>query len=309
MDRDGKFTPLREATGDYYELKFSPDGTRIALELSDGTHSDTWVYDLARDTLTRLTLGAQGNVAPVWSPDSQRIVYTKMEIGDQFDLYSKRADGAGEAVRLTQTKYPKFAGSISPDGKVLALEQRNPDTFWGLMTVSLEGDEKSGWKVGEVKPFASGPFNQRNPAFSPDGRWLAYQSDESGIPEVYVQPFPGPARKWQISAGGGCNPVWLRKGKELFYRTPTFTGGQDIKIMSAAYSISSDSFHADKPRVWSPAMFSVRAAGFSGYDVHPDGKRVAIVKAPDTGPSSAVTKVAFIFNFFDELRRKVPSGN
>jgi eukaryotic-like serine/threonine-protein kinase len=309
MDRDGKFTPLREATGDYYELKFSPDGTRIALELSDGTHSDTWVYDLARDTLTRLTFGAQGNVAPVWSPDSQRIVYTKMEIGDQFDLYSKRADGAGEAVRLTQTKYPKFAGSFSPDGKVLALEQRNPDTFWGLMTVSLEGDEKSGWKVGEVKPFASGPFNQRNPAFSPDGRWLAYQSDESGIPEVYVQPFPGPARKWQISAGGGCNPVWLRKGKELFYRTPTFTGGQDIKIMSAAYSISSDSFHADKPRVWSPAMFSVRAAGFSGYDVHPDGKRVAIVKAPDTGPSSAVTKVAFIFNFFDELRRKVPSGN
>jgi Tol biopolymer transport system component len=309
MGVDGKFTPLRQATGDYYELKFSPDGNRIALELSDGKRSDVWVYELSRDTLTRLTFGAQGNVAPVWSPDGQRIVYTTMETGDQFDLYAKRSDGAGEAVRLTQTKNPKFGGSWSPDGKVLVFEQRNPDTFWGIMTVSVEGDEKSGWKVGEPKPFANGPFNERAPALSPDGRWLAYRSDESGIPEVYVQPFPGPARRWQISAGGGCNPRWSRKGRELFYRTPTLTGGEDIKVMSATYTISADSFLAGKPRPWSPGLFSVRGLVFTGYDVHPDGKRVAVLRAADAGPSTAVNKVSFIFNFFDELRRKVPSGN
>src|ERR1700730_116563 len=309
MGVDGKFTPLRQATGDYYDLKFSPDGSRLALELNDGKRVDIWVYDWVRDTLTRLTFGGESNFSPVWTPDGQRIVYAAAENGDQFDLYWKRADGAGEAVRLTQTKNPKFAGSWSPDGKALVFEQRNPNTFFGIMTLSVEGDEKSGWKVGEVKPFSNGPFNERAPALSPDGRWLAYRSDETGTPEVYVQPFSGPARRWQISAGGGCNPTWSQKGRELFYRTPTFTGGQDIKVMSTSYTISGDSFQADKPRPWSPGLFSIRGLQFTGYDVHPDGKRVAVLRAPDAGPTSAVTKVSFIFNFFDELRRKVPSGN
>jgi Tol biopolymer transport system component len=308
MDIAGKFTPLREAKADYYDLKFSPDGTRIALELNDGKRNDIWVYEAALDTLTRLTFGGEANLAPVWSPDGQRIVYTTMDNRDQYDLYWKRADGAGDPVRLTQTKNAKYAGSWSPDGKVLAFEQRNADTFWGIATLSVEGDEKSGWRVGEPKPFSSGPSNQRTPALSPDGRWLAYRSDESGTPEVYVQPFTGPARRWQVSAGGGCNPVWSRKGRELFFRTATFTGGQDVKVMSAAYTISSDSFRAEKPRPWSPGLFSILGLANTGYDVHPDGKRVAVLRAPDAGPNAAVTKVSFIFNFFDELRRKVPSG-
>jgi Tol biopolymer transport system component len=308
MAVDGKFTSLREAKGDYYDLKFSPDGNRIALELNDGKRIDIWVYEWARDTLTRLTFGGESNLDPVWTPDGQRIAYTTMESGDQFDLYWKRADGAGEAARLTQTRNAKYAGSWSPDGKVLVFEQRNPDTFWGIMTLSVEGDEKSGWKVGEPKPFSNGPFNERAPALSPDGRWLAYRSDESGIPEVYVQPFHGPARRWQISAGGGCNPRWSQKAKELFYRTPTFTGGQDVKVMSAAYTISGDSFQAEKPRAWSPGQFSIRGLEYTGYDVHPDGKRVAVLRAPDAGPNAAVTKVTFILNFSDELRRKVPPG-
>jgi len=308
MDVSGKFTPLREALGDYYELRFSPDGSRIALEFSDGKRVDIWVYELARDTLTRLTFDGRSNFNPVWTTDGQRIVYTSMENNDQFDLYWKRADGAGEATRLTQTNATKFAGSWSPDSKVLVFEQRSPDSFWGIMTLSVEGDEKSGWKVAEPKSFLHNSFNQRAPALSPDGRWLAYRSDESGTPEVYVQPFPGPARRWQISTGGGCNPRWSRKEKELFYRTPTFTGGQDVKVMATAYTTSGASFQAEKPRVWSPGQFSIRGSEYTGYDVHPDGKRVAVLRAPDAGASSSVNKVNFIFNFFDELRRKVPPG-
>jgi hypothetical protein len=106
----------------------------------------------------------------------------------------------------------------------------------------------------------------------------------------------------------GCNPTWSRKEKELFYRTPTFTGGQDVKVMTAAYSISGDSFHAEKPRAWSPGQFSIRGSAYTGYDLHSDGKRVAVLRAPEAGASSAANKVSFIFNFFDELRRKVPSG-
>ena len=309
MGVDGKTAPLRETTGDYYDLRFSPDGTRIALELNDGKRNDIWVYEWARDTLTRLTFGAQSNLSPVWSPDGQRIAYTAMENGDLFDLYWKRADGAGDAVRLTQTKSPKYAGSWNSDGKVVVFEQRNPDTFWGIMTLSIEGDEKSGWRAGEVRPFLNAPFNERAPALSPDGHWIAYRSDESGTPEVYVQPFLGPARRWQISTGGGCNPRWSRNGKELFYRTPTFTGGQDIKLMAAAYTSSGDSFNAEKPRIWSPGQFSIRGSEYTGYDLHPDGKRVAVLRAPEAGQSSTVDKVSFILNFFDELRRKVPSGN
>src|ERR1700675_2461601 len=156
MDVAGKFTPLREAKADYYDLKFSPDGTRIALELNDGKRNDIWVYEAALDTLTRLTFGGEANLAPVWSPDGQRIVYTTMDNRDQYDLYWKRADGAGDPVRLTQTKNAKYAGSWSPDGKVLAFEQRNADTFWGIATLSVEGDEKSGWRVGEPKSFSRG---------------------------------------------------------------------------------------------------------------------------------------------------------
>jgi Tol biopolymer transport system component/predicted Ser/Thr protein kinase len=308
MNGEGKFTPLRGALGDYYNLAFSPDGNRIALEIADGKRTDIWVYEWARDTLTRLTFGGQSNVDPVWTPDGQRIVFTTVENGDQFDLYWKRADGAGEAQRLTQSRSTKYAGSWSLDGKVLAFEQRNPDTFWGILTLNVDGDEKSGWKVGEARPFLNGPFNERAPAFSPDGRWLAYRSDESGTPEVYVQPFPGPARKWQISTGGGCNPKWSRNGKELYYRTPTFTGGQDVKVMVAPYSISGDSFRAEKPRAWSPGQFSIRGSEYSGYALHPDGKRVAVLRAPEAGASQAVNKVTFLFNFFDELRRKVPPG-
>jgi serine/threonine-protein kinase len=299
MDREGKFQPLRETPGDYYNPAFSPDGKRLALDFNDGKRRDIWVYEWERDTLTRLTFAGEGNTYPVWTPDGQRITYSSLEKGGVYNLWWIRADGAGDAQRLTESKTSQFAGSWRPDGQFLAFFQANPVNY-DIMTLPIQGDEKSGWKPGEPKPFVNSAFDEREPAFSPDGRWLAYQSNESGSYEVYVRPFPGPGGKWQISTGG-LYPKWSHNGKELFYRTT------DSKVMAVSYIASGDSFHADKPQLWSPGQFTERGLGFYNFDPHPDGKRFAVLKAPGAEQAAAVNKVSFIFNFFDEIRRKFPS--
>jgi len=301
MDRQGQFTPLRETPTDYYQPAFSPDGKRLALGIFDGKSSAAvWVDEWERDILTRLTFSDHDENYPVWTPDGQRITYTSHENGE-FNLYWKRADGSGEALRLIKDKAVKYPFSWRPDGKVLAFDQLNPDTSWDIMTLAVEGDEKSGWKVGEPKPFLNTPFAERSPAFSPDGRWLAYTSDESRNYEVYVRPFPGPGGKWQISTGGGDHPKWSRNSKELLYCAG------DNRIMVANYATSGDSFHAEKPQLWSPGQF--KCSGFMPkFDLHPDGKRLAVLRAGGTGQIPKVEEVSFIFNFFDELRRKVPAG-
>jgi serine/threonine-protein kinase len=303
MDREGKFTPLRETPGDYYSPAFSPDGKRLALDIIDGKRRDIWVYEWERDILTRLTFGGESNIDSIWTPDGQRIVYSSQEKGGTYNLWWTRADGAGNAQRLAESKSQQYVypGSWRPDGRVLVFMQLNPDTNRSIMTLPMEGDEKSGWKPGEPKPVVNNPFAEVTPAFSPDGRWLAYASGESGRLELYVRPFPGPGGKWQISTGGGVSPKWSRNGKELFYET------RDSKIMVTTYTASGDSFRADKPQLWSPGQFTNRGTSFN-YDLHPDGKRFAVLKAPATEQAPAANKVSFIFNFFDELHRKLPPG-
>jgi serine/threonine-protein kinase len=303
MERDGKFRPLRKSPAGYLSPAFSPDGKRLAMEIFDGKNNDIWVYELGRDRLTRLTFASEASRVPVWTPDGQRITYSSLEKG-VANLYWKRADGAGDAQRLTENKNPQRPYSWRADGKFLAFTQSNPDTGSDIMMLPFEGDEKSGWKPGEPRVFLNSPYDETSPAFSPDGRWLAYASNESGSNEVYVRPFPGPGGKWQISTGGGRFPKWSRTNKELFYRSP------DSKLMVAAYIASGDSFVAGKPQLWSPAQFiNLASLGpFYNFDLHPDGKRFAVVKTPGPGEVTLVNKVTFIFNFFDELRRKVPTG-
>ncbi|NDQ57645.1 MAG: protein kinase [Acidipila sp.] len=301
MDRAGKFTPLRETPAAYSNPAFSPDGKRLAVEIFD-RGSEVWVDDWARDSLTRLTFAEKVNSNPVWTPDGQRLVYSSEEKGGTLNLWWKRADGAGNAQRLTQSKNAQYARSWRSDGKVLAFEQFNPGTKMDIMTLTVEGNEKSGWQPGEAKPFVNTSFTESAPAFSPDGRWLAYQSNESGNDEVYVRAFPGPGGKGQVSTGGGGFPKWSHNGKELFFRTA------DSRIMVATYITSADSFHADKPQLWSPGQFAPRLILDYNFDLHPDGTRFAVLKAPGAGEAPKVDKVSFIFNFFDELRRKVPTG-
>ena len=301
MDRESKFTPLRETPGYYDNPAFSPDGKRLAVDIVDAKRRDIWVYDWARDALTRLTFSGEENMAPVWTPDSQRIVYASHDKSGSFNLWWIRADGAGDAQRLTENNRPQFAGSWRPDGKAMAFTQQNVDTNLDIMTFPIEGNEKSGWRPSEPKPFVNSTFIEVAPAFSPDGRWIAHVSNESGNFEVYVRPFPGPGGKWQVSTGGGFFPNWSRNGKELFYRTA------DSKIMMVAYSVTGDSFRADKPQLWSPGQFTDRGSN-RNFDVHPDGKRIAVLKTPGSEQTAAVNKVSFIFNFFDELRSKFPPG-
>jgi len=224
-------------------------------------------------------------------------------------ISGQSSDGTGDAQRLTTSKDYQFPFSWRPDGRTLAFTEFNPGgSNWDVMTLSLEGDEKSGWKPNEPKAFANTPFNEGYPAFSPDGRWLAYGSSESGIYEVYVRPFPGPSGRWQISSGGGWFPRWSKNGKELFYRTTfNLTRGPDCKIMVVTYTVSRESFHADKPRLWSPGQFTDLGV-FVNFDLHPDGKRFAVLKAPGTESQSGPNnKVNFILGFFEVLRRKFPA--
>ena len=302
MDAAGKFTPLHETPGNYNNPAISPDGKRLAIDITNGNRSDIWVYEWGRDTLTRLTFNGDSNTNPVWTPDGQRIAYASSEKGAAASLWWIRADGGGDAQRLTESQVTQLPGSWSPDGKTLAFVQSNPATSWDILTIPVERSEKSGWKTGQPTPFVNTPFVELYPAFSPDGRWIAYFSNESGSAEVYVRPFPGPGGRWQISTGGGRMPVWSRTGKELFYRT------DDSKIMVVTYSSSGDSFHADTPRLWSPGQFTTRETSLN-FALHPDGKRFAVLKAgnAETAPPP-INEVSFIFNFFDELRHKVPAG-
>ena len=297
MDRKGKFTPLRETPAVYYDPVFSPDGKRLAIEIYDGKRSDIWVYDWKRDAIARLTSGGRGNYSPVWTPDGQRITYFSAEGGGGFAVYWKHADGTGEPQRLAETKAPAAGGSWRPDGKVLAFTQINSGAPLEIYTLSLEGEEKSGWKFGTPRPFLKNSFS---PAFSPDGRWLAYSSEESGSLELYVQPFPGPGGKWQVSTGGGLHARWSRDGKELLYRT------YENQIMVAGYSASKDTFQAARPRLWSPGRFTERHANYN-FDMYPDGRRAAVLKASGSGETEPANRVRLVLNFFDDLRRKVPA--
>jgi serine/threonine-protein kinase len=273
----------------------------LALDIADGGRRDISVYDLKSNTLRRLTSTGVTNGYPVWTPDGQRIVYSSQEKNGANNLYTLwwiRADGAGSPQRLAESKTLQYTPSWHPNGKIMAFRQDNADTGWDIMTLSIEGDEKSGWKSGEPKPFVNSASDERTPAFSPDGRWLAYVSNETGRYEVWVRPFPGPGGKWQISTDGGYFPKWSPDNK-LFY------GADDNKIMVATYSTSGDVFQAGKPQLWSAGQFTDRGDGSYSFDLQPGSKRFAVVKAPGR-ELTRLNNVVFIFNFFDELRRIAP---
>ena len=250
MDREGKFTPLRETPGDYYNPAFSPDGKRLALEINDGKRIDIWVYEWERDTLTRLTFAGEANGYPVWTPDGQRIAYSSQEKGGTYNLWWIRADGAGNAQRLTESKYPQYARSWRPDGKVLAFRQINPDTGNDIMTLPIEGDEKSGWKPGEPKPFVNSAFSEQAARLLT--RWPLARLSCPMNPETTKCTFGlSPAR-----AASGRFPPAAASSQVVAQRQGAFLSHADSKIMVVTYTASGDSFRADKPQLWSPGQFT-----------------------------------------------------
>lgn len=293
-------TTLRATPSMWSDPRFSEDGRRIAMSIYDGRRSDVWIYDWSRDALSRLTPPAYPSFKPAWTADGTRIAFTmiRSDVG-MFSIGWQRADGSGEVQRLTQGASPQMANSFDPSGRQLALSELDPKTSFDIRIMSIDGSEAAGWKPGAVRDFVKTSAVEIEPMFSPDGRWIAYASNESGQFEVYVRPFPGPGSAWQVSRNGGGFPVWSRKGRQLLYATP------DQRIMSVDYETDGRSFTAAPPRFWTEKRHSLLGPVVNrSFDLHPDSQRVAMSVAPDE--QSAGDRIVLLTGFFDELKQRVP---
>ena len=301
LDKSGKLQPLISAPGNYKQIRLSPEGNRLALVNDALANPDLWVFDIARGALTRLTYGG-ANEEPVWTPDGRFLAYHS---GRGFGVWWIRADGSGQPRRILEGKYIQSATSFTRTH--LAIEELSPEVDSDIWTVPIEGLYDGNPKVGKPELFLRTPAVESNPVFSPDGRWLAYSSDESGTNQVYVRPFqPGTSSqsgsKTVISMDGGSCPIWSSNGRELFYTS------SDRRIMLVAYRTNSDSFLPDKPVMWAPFQVEPpdRTPSFStrsSIDIAPDGKRFAVL-VPATTESKAQAHVNVLLNLFDELDRK-----
>jgi serine/threonine-protein kinase len=304
MDATGRKQPLQARPGAYEDLSLSPDGTRIALTVTEGASQDIWVYDAQRDAMTRLTFGGASYRGPTWSPDGLYVVFSAVGNG----IFQARADGASQPQALTESKTVQYPRSFTPDGKRLAYYENlgGAGGAGQLWTVPLANDGGQ-LKAGRAESFLKSTSIDRFPSFSPDGHWLAYESSESGRTEVYVRAFPppgsGPGGKWQISINGGAAPHWSRSEHELLYES-------DGQILAASYTVKGDTFVADKPRVWIGQLGAgLSGLGGSTWDVAQDGKRVVVLTRVESADAPKQEhEVVFLLNFFDELRRRVPLG-
>ena len=269
---------------DYSFPHISPDGRKIAVDQDN----QVWVYELARDTMTRFTFEGSLNTAPLWTPDGSRIAFTSNKDGPQ-SVFWQKADGSGGLEKLTSSEHPRFPTSWSADGQLLSFGEVAPTTGFDIWVLDM--------KDRKAVPFLRTPFYEVG-SFSPDGRWLAYVSNESGRYEVYVQPYPGPGGKWQISTDGGMNARWDANGRELTYRNGD-------KVMAVAIT-TQPAFSAGKPKMLFEGPYMPPSPANSYYDVSADGQRFLMLKP--TEQAQTATQIVVVQNWFEELKQKVPTG-
>jgi serine/threonine-protein kinase len=261
VDRGGHETPLEHRARPYFRPVLSPDGRRLAVTVQ-GTRDDVWVQDLERATWTRLT--AEGdNTDPAWSPDGRQVVFSSTRSGP-FNLFRAAADGGGEAQQLTQERTMAMSSSVAPDGSVAAFGLLDPQTGWDVALLPLRGG-------GPPRPFLATRFAETYATFSRDGRYVAYVSNESGRPEVYVRGYAQEG-KWPVSSGGGTEPVWSADGRELFFRNGDAIFSVPVRTAGA--------FTAGPARPVLRGDFEPGINGYPNYDVSPDGARFLMVKPP-----------------------------
>jgi dipeptidyl aminopeptidase/acylaminoacyl peptidase len=285
VDQAGEVEPLPTPARPYMSPTISPDG-RFATVAIRGDTWRIWVYDFLRATLTPLTSGASSQT-PIWTADASRVVYRATRSGFR-NLFWKPADGSGEEERLAASENLQSPVSFSPDGKWLVFSEIDPSTGYDLWVLPMNGA-----RTPEV--FLRTPFNEGLARVSPDGRWLAYMSDESGRREIYVQPFPGGGRKWLISTDGGNEPVWSRDGRRLFYVNGDKMMAVDVTTQAA--------FSAGSPRVLHEGRFvsGWELTGTTGYDVATDGRRFLRVQARET--EQPPRQINVVINWHEELKR------
>jgi dipeptidyl aminopeptidase/acylaminoacyl peptidase len=269
----------------YVTPLLSPDGQFLAVTIP----ADNWVYAIPRSTLSRLTFDGASNY-PLWSPDGKRIAFNSAREGKSSNLFWKLADGSGGDERLTASEHFQIPYSWSPDGQFIAFIDIAPTTGNDIWVLPLSGARKP-------SVFLQTPFYESGPKFSPDGRWLAYVSDESGRFDIYVQPFPGPGGKWQVSTEGGVQPFWAHNG-ELFYLNGNRLMAVETKTQST--------FSASTPKLLFEGPYEQGgAAGVTNYAVTADGQRFVMVKAV-AQEGGAPTQINVVLNWFEELKRRVP---
>ena len=288
VGRDGREEALSAPPRAYVYPRISPDGQKVAVSSLD-EDLDVWIWDLARETLDRLTLDPTADLYAVWTPDSREVVFGSIR-GGTFDLYQRAADGTGAVKPLTESTDGLFPSSISPDGKLLVYGVGTVGVF-DLGVLSLEGE-------GVPELLLATEFGERNGEISPDGRWLAYQSDESGEARIYVRPFPDvDSARIPISAGGGSEPLWSPDGSELFYRSGD-------RLMAVPVRTEPE-LKPGSPR----EIFTGSYVVFIGrmYDIAPDGQKFLMVKPVETTEGGARNDVVLVLNWFEELERLVPT--
>jgi serine/threonine-protein kinase len=288
IDKQGRESPALGEPRPYEYVNLAPDGTRVALSTRGGA-SDIWIWELTRPSATRVTFESQGDHGnPIWSPDGRMIIFS-WAAGTPPNIFRMAADGTGMAERLTNITANQSPEAVTPDGKTLVFREVDPRNGPDLHLLSLEGDHAS-------KSLIATRFNELNADISPDGRWLAYQSNESGRFEIYVRPFPAvDTGRWQISNGGGTRPVWRAKGHELF-----FVAGDGRHMMTTAVTRTEPTFSAGTPTALFEATFLT--AYPRSWDVAPDG-RFLVIKPLSNEPA----RINVVENWFEELKQRVPA--
>jgi len=288
VDRTGRESRALPRADRYNHPRLSPDGSRIAVDIrSANSLGDVWVFQIGRPGGLRVTSEGGRDWGAEWTPDGRELVYLSER--PFFDLYRRAADASQPARPLLTGKFDHYTGTVSRDGRLLAFELSVPGGA-ELWTVQLRGEP------APTRYFANG-FNLAHPTLSPDGRWMAYDSDESGRVEVYAQSFPDPSvRRWKVSPANGSEPMWTRGGRELVYRKGDSVMAVSVDLQRGRSGPPVALFGGRYPD--SPGWTRPRS-----YDVSPDGERFLLIKLP---PEQARPRINVVLNWFDELRAKVP---